>query len=150
MLIREAVYADHINMPDLVAEFFDESLNTFVFAVDKDTVLKNCLVLIENYICIIAIEDDKIVGIIMGTVAPCDFNCDIIIATEIMWFVTKRRRNTMVGIKLFKKFEEVASERGSTHIAMGHMENLHPDKLKDFFIKQGYKPMQTQYIRSVK
>ena len=47
------------------------------------------------------------------------------------------------------RFEADAKQMGATHIAMAYMENLNPAKLKDFYIKRGYKTMQTQYIRSL-
>jgi len=150
MNIRKAVYSDYEGITTIISEFFDESIRSFLFELDPVSSFKTFEIMLEHHIVVIAIEDDKVVGIIAGTLAPADFNYEVIIATELIWFVTKKKRNSSLGIKLLNAFEKITEEHGATHIAMAYMENLQPEKVKDFYVKRGYKPLQTQYIRSLK
>lgn len=150
MNIRQAKQTDYNGISSLVTEFFNESVGHFIYKLDPASILRSFKIMVERYIVTIAIKDDVIIGVIAGTIAPCDFNYEVIIATEIIWYVKKEHRNTMVGVKLFKEFETESANRGATHIAMSYMENLHPEKLQIFYKDKGYKKMQTQYIRSLK
>ena len=149
MLIRKAEFYDYGGIRDLIFEFYNESVEDFIYEIDLDSIYITVNVLIEKYIMIVAIENDKAIGVIAGTIDPADYNHKLQIATEIIWFVTKEHRKGSIGIKLFKEFEKESTKRGATHIAMAFMENLHPDKLKGFYKSQGYTLMQTQYIRSL-
>ena len=150
MIIRKAEQYDYDGINSLITEFFNESLSDFIYELDIDSIRTSFEVMVEKYIVLVAIKDDAVVGVIAGTLAPADLNHNLIIATEIMWFVNKEHRDSTVGVKLFRAFEKYTEEQGATHIAMAFMENLHPDRIKKFYESKGYKPMQTQYIRSVK
>jgi GNAT superfamily N-acetyltransferase len=130
--------------------FFDESLGAFGWEADEESILKTFEVLVDNHIMLVAIVDGEIIGTILSTIGPMDFNYSQKMATEIVWFVAKEHRNTSVGIKLFREYEKACIEEGANFIAMGYMENLQPDKLRQFYEKRGYKNTQTQYIRRLK
>lgn len=150
MNIRKAEAYDYDGINDIIVQFFEESLGDFIYELDPASILKSFDIMIKNHLVIIAIKDDVVVGIIAGTIAPCDFNYDVRIATEIIWYVNKKNRTSSVGVKLFKEFECQSEKYGATHIAMAYMENLQPAKIKNFYKDKGYRPMQTQYIRSLK
>ena len=150
MIIRKAEYSDYDSITNLIIQFFDESIHNFLFEVDPASIQRSFQVMMRDHIVIVAIKDDKVIGVIAGTLGPADFNHGELVANEIIWYVTKSYRATTVGLKLFAKWEQESERKGATHITMGYMENLHPEKLKQFYVDKGYKPMQTQYIRSVK
>ncbi len=90
----------------------------------------------------VARQNNKIIGTIGMTLTMSLFDGKII-ADEAFWFVHPDHRGT-AGMKLFFVSKEWAKECGAGRILIGRMLNIDNGADK-FFIRQGFKPLQTQY-----
>ena len=87
--------------------------------------------------------DGVIVGGIGGIIAP-DLHSGKATLIELFWYVSPAHRKH--GLKLFNEMEKYANDH-NLRWAMIHMENSMPDKLKEFYRKQGFRLLETHWIR---
>lgn len=66
---------------------------------------------------------------------------------EIIWYVNKGFRSH--GLKLLAEVEKILKSRGISIIIMAVLENSKTQKLKDFYVRLGFKPMETHYVREL-
>ncbi len=66
--------------------------------------------IVENHLVIIALSDGVRAGFIAGMVQPHHFNPDIIMLTELLWWVPVEFRMTGSGGKLFLEFMKYGKE----------------------------------------
>ncbi len=93
-------------------------------------------------------ENNIMIGIMGATVFP-DINDGVLVANEAFWFMSKKYRGKIGGIKLFKKFEEWAKEKGAKRIIMVALENSKKEKLDKFYKKVDYNILETHYIKEI-
>jgi hypothetical protein len=60
-------------------------------------------VLIKNHVCLVAPD---VRGFIAGLLAPHYMNDEIVVLTEVFWWVPKEHRRSRVGYQLLKRFTE--------------------------------------------
>lgn len=68
-------------------------------------------------------------------------------ATEMFWFVDPVKRGG--GLRLLDHFEKWAIDHDIKRMAMVHLTNLMPDRLKSLYEKRGYVSAETHYIKEV-
>ena len=66
---------------------------------------------------------------------------------EIIWYVNESFRG--YGVKLLSEVEKVLKSSGVSTIIMAVLENSKTEKLKTFYQRLGYKPMETHFVRSI-
>ena len=66
---------------------------------------------------------------------------------EIIWYVNKPFRK--YGVKLLKEVEKSLQSSGVSIMIMAVLENSKTDKLKQFYTRLGYKPMEVHYMRTL-
>jgi N-acetylglutamate synthase-like GNAT family acetyltransferase len=144
MKIRQATEADIDNAIDLLKEFQEESLVVYGFEINFQTAQQ----LLKAYVAtsLILEADDKIVGVISGTVNtyPLDGSK---IYQEAVWFVSKPYRRH--GLLLLKSLEDNCRENGIKHLVMVHLGNSIGEKVERFYIKQGFKGLEKHYIKTL-
>jgi GNAT superfamily N-acetyltransferase len=64
-------------------------------------------------------------------------------AVEMFWYTAKETRGD--GIKLYLKFKKWAKESGCKRLAMIYLPCSMPDKLKDFYEKEGFSLTEMHY-----
>ena len=91
-------------------------------------------------------HDGAPVGGIGGIVAP-DILSGKGTLIELFWYVTPNHRSH--GILLFNTMESYVT---SNHLrwAMVHMEQSMPTKLKHFYIRKGFRLLETHWIKDIK
>jgi GNAT superfamily N-acetyltransferase len=85
----------------------------------------------------------SVVGGIGGIVSP-DLLCGKPTLIELFWYVTPSHRKR--GILLFREMERYVNEH-NLRWAMIHMERSMPEKLKLFYSKQGFRLLETHWIK---
>jgi GNAT superfamily N-acetyltransferase len=105
--------------------------------------------LLESGICRVfyAETEDKIIQGSIGFIISNDLHDGKKIAIETFWFVDPTYRG--IGKKLFNKFEAEAHKLGCEKLAMIHMVDSYPDTLKAFYEKNGYKLLESHYIKEI-
>lgn len=72
----------------------------------------------ENHFSYCAYEGEELVGMFMGYLTPYYFGKDLL-ASDILWYVKRDRRGSMMGIRLLKAFRSWAKERGAKEVCIG-------------------------------
>jgi L-amino acid N-acyltransferase YncA len=143
-MIRPARYEDIERLGDVFKEFAEESLNEFGFEVDLSVIKTSTIAFVPT--SFVLIEDEKIVGVMAGAVAPYPLDGSQIYY-ESIWYVLKEHRAK--GLELLKNLEEYCQKYGIKRIVVGHMGNLNADKMKRFYESQGFVYLETKYIKQV-
>lgn len=80
-------------------------------------------------------------GAIGGMVAPHPFNHSTKIADELFWWSERRE-----GLRLLRAYEEWAASHGAV-IRMTALEAIEPERMKRFYERRGYRPLERAYVR---
>lgn len=80
-------------------------------------------------------------GAIGGMVAPHPFNHAQPIADELFWWSEGRD-----GLRLLEAYENWATERGAV-VRMTALEAVNPERMKRFYERRGYQPLERAYVR---
>jgi N-acetylglutamate synthase-like GNAT family acetyltransferase len=148
--IRQAKAEDKPQIIELIIQFYKESLRDYGIRFDLETLYETVQNFIDNQIGIVAEKEDVIVGVIGGTIAPSMFDKSQKIGQEAIWYVTPDERKGSVGIKLILAFEQECIKRGANAIIMIHMSNLYPEILDRLYRINGFRLMESNYIKGVK
>lgn len=92
--------------------------------------------------------DGKLAGGFGGMIHP-DMNDGELVAQEAFWYVIKEHRGGMQGVRLKHAFEDWAAMKGAKRILMTHLKCSMPEKLKAFYERQGYREMETTYVKDI-
>ena len=89
-------------------------------AVDPkvDDVAAGVANVIETGVGFVAEREGRIVGFILGALAPLWFAPRVTVAAELAWWVQPEHRNTRAGIKLLNAFEAWAEDHGARVVLM--------------------------------
>lgn len=132
----------------IVENFHKESISEFDELIDIDSIRDT----IRNFkdeqseSCFLLIIDEVCQGMLFGVEYASMINKNRIFQ-EIIWYVNPEFRSH--GVKLLKIVENVLRERGVGIMIMAVMENSKTDKIKDFYIRLGYRPMEVHYVRKL-
>ena len=136
-----------LDIVKLVESFHAEAVGEYD-GFDADTLIEtikgqaatstgNCFLLVDDFGCH---------GILFG-VRFKSLISEKIIFQELIWYVKKEYRRS--GISLLRFAENRLKESGVNSIIMAVLENSKTDKLKDFYGRLGYKPMETHFIKEL-
>lgn len=96
---------------------------------------------------ILMLEDSGDPRGVLGFLQYPDINDGETVITETFWYVLPQHRRD--GLKLLRRFESVAKERGAKRIIMGHLKALTPETLGHLYTRLGYTELETTYIKAV-
>ena len=82
-------------------------------------------------------------------IAPSMFDKSQKIGQESVWYVTQEARKGKAGLYLIKAFEVECIKRGANAIIMIHMSNLYPEILDRLYKINGFRLMESNYIKGV-
>ena len=91
----------------------------------------------------------RVVGILGGLISPLFFT-KTTVALEMFWYVDKANRGSIQAVRLLEAYEKWAEQSNVNHIYMGFMENLHSDRLREFYEKRAYRKLESGYVRTLK
>lgn len=127
-------------------EFYEEA--GFPSEINPQIFAKNWLdYLVSGTGVIFGIFDGDILKGMIGGVVYNEINDGILTAMELFWYLDRDVRGN--GIKLLYRFQDWAKAKSAKHIVMKHLNNLMPEKVADIYLKLGYKPVETSYLKVV-
>jgi len=94
-------------------------------------------------------DGEKIVGAFGMVVLPDTFSGHRV-AAETFWYVLPSHRATRAGVELFYRFEALGKARGAKRLVMVHLANLTPQKLREFYEKNGYELVEQTFWKELK
>ena len=128
----------------LIAEFTEEILNDYGMGMDPEVALKA----FEHFVAgsFLLWYKGKPVGVFAGAEIKNHLTKERIFSEQI-WFLSKPHRRA--GIKLLKYAEDWCRAQGYTSLIMTHMQNSNASKIKAFYERSGYMPIETHYLKKI-
>lgn len=134
-----------LQVVSLIENFHAEAVGEYDDMFDKNSVIEtiknsdpsNAFLLVVDGVC---------QGLLFGVVFNSMLNGRKIFQ-EIIWYVNAPFRR--YGVKLLKEAEKILKSSGIGIIIMAVLENSKTVKLKRFYERLGYKPMEVHYVRSL-
>ena len=137
-MIREATVSD---IPALLAmgeKFAARADLAAHVGYDPESMEKTFAAMIEGEQFCVFIGDSGAIG---GIIGPHPFNHAQPIADEFFWWSEGRE-----GLRLLEAYENWARERGAV-IRMTALEAVEPERMKRFYERRGYQPLERAYVR---
>jgi len=154
--IRKITKEDIAGVSSLIRQFKEEALNKTMVSFDDMTLLKMINEAIEkgNPSIIVARDENRVVGMIAYVVIQSFYDENQIMALELMWYVSKDRRDNKVGHRLIEEAEKDCRAKGAESLIMvaGHYsENIRQDRALDvLYRRKGYKKLESHYIKNLR
>jgi len=98
----------------------------------------------EHGFGLIAYKDTNPVGMIGGALATHYFG-PALYAYDFAWYVTPKQRGSSIAIRMLKKFEKWAKDRGALEMHLGVTTGVSPEKTAKMFERMGYKFVGSNY-----
>lgn len=140
-MIRQATIEDLPNLHACGREFYASSAHIGGFGIERFCKVWADLLGMGGVIFIDE-RDGQVAGTIGGLIHR-DIYGEEMIAEEFFWFVREEFRGG--GLRLYRAFKQWAIEQGAASIQMVHMLDLMPEKVGSFYLRDGYKPVETRY-----
>jgi GNAT superfamily N-acetyltransferase len=145
MEIRHATYLDILNVLPLCRRFQETSGMLPKFDDGAMTNTLWGLVTSPDTILLLAVDDERIVGI-CGLKAESPYWSNEISVHELFWYVDEEYRGRAVSGHLFKAAEEWATKTGAVELLMGALAST-PYYIRQVYEMAGYAEMQTSYAK---
>jgi GNAT superfamily N-acetyltransferase len=114
---------------------------------DEETVENLLITSIDQGLCPIGVVDGKIVGFLAGLAYPAILNANVMVGTEIAWWVEPEFRGKKIAIQLLLRAEESARAKGLYCWSMMCLEKLNADGLENIYERLGYEKAERTYLR---
>ncbi len=145
MIVRKPTREDIEPVLELIHEFHKEVIDDFDLLCNDD-IAREFMAKTLDTALVLETDEKKIVGVIAGTVTTYPLD-NKLIYQEIIWYVNKEYRRYGVS-KLLTALEEKCKDNNIKHIIMVHM-TWKAEEIGRFYLSQGYKYLETQYIKTL-
>ena len=112
-----------------------------IVPVNEESIQKlifNALTDEDNYIGIVALDDKKIVGYMIGFITNYSFNEDAYYAADEMVYVIPEYRGKLVGKRILKVFQDWAESKGCLEAVIGTITEIATERTKKLYSKLGF------------
>lgn len=145
-LIKDASQSDIPKIIELARKFHAVSGYENI-EFDEETVENILITSIDQGLCPIGVVDGKIVGFLAGLAYPAILNANVMVGTEIAWWVEPEFRGKKIAIQLLLRAEENARAKGLYCWSMMCLEKLNADGLENIYERLGYEKAERTYLR---
>ena len=142
--VRMAKESDIEGVLKLIHEFQKEGMDEFGLYCDDTKARAVICSNIEHSIILEA--DGNIIGCIGGKIGQGMVSTDKVYE-EMIWYVTKAYRSH--GVMLLRALEKMCKEWGVNKILMVHVGNLKAEQMREFYLRQGYKFLESHYLKEI-
>jgi GNAT superfamily N-acetyltransferase len=129
---------------DLVREFYNESLKEYGQTLSLPALLESIERMKSH--AFLLIKNNKCVGLLAGLTVCPPYGSEKIYH-EVIWFVSKAYRR--YGIWMFNQARRVLKAEGYSHIVMTVMYNSKTEKIKKFYDRLGFRPIETHFLKEL-
>lgn len=145
-MIRSATIEDLPALIELGRLFHAESglRDTVVF--DQESFSDTATALMSSGFLLVA-DKGGLCGMAGALIYPMWMNKSHKIAQEMFWYVDKKHRGGMTAGKLFFALEKACRKAGADTMMMMHLESLTPSEVSQMYLKNGYSPVEHNYIK---
>jgi len=96
---------------------------------------------------ILSLEEGGVLQGGLGYLISIDLHFPRKIAIETFWFVLPQYRGP--GLKLLDAFEELAKKEGCQQVALVHLSDSFPERLKALYLRRGYNFVESHYVKEM-
>jgi GNAT superfamily N-acetyltransferase len=145
--MRVETYSDRYfqDILNLVEHFHEEAVSEYA-GFPEPVVLADAIRNADPGNSFLMLEDGRCEGILYGVRSLFPSNGKKVFQ-EVIWYVNKSHR--LNGVRLLREVEKILKSQGTEIIIMAVLENSKTEKIKSFYERVGYKPMETHYVRSL-
>ena len=143
---REATLEDVDDIVEMSEGFWQDSPfceHEFMPEHVNDMVIQ-CL---QHGVCSVLVIDDVVRGFLAGLIGPLLANDQVLIGTEVGFFVHPEFRNTGNGAGLVLHAEKTAREKGAMYWSMLYMHTSMPEQVARLYESLEYKQAETSYVK---
>ena len=143
-IVRPVIMNDLPAILDLLHEFHEETLDDFGMFCNDDITKELMPKLVPTSLALI--QEDKVVGILSGIITNyvlSDRKC----FQELVWYVSKKHRR--YGIKLYRALDQFSKSLGAKYVIMANMGEERDESFHKFYLKEGFRHLETQYIKNL-
>jgi hypothetical protein len=148
-IIRHATIDDAEQIAILGAIFHEKAFGDDILEYD----INDCIVSLEgfigqpNFICMVADVGGRFVSFGSLVLSPVYFNHSHISCEELFWWADPESNYPGIGMKLKKRMEEEAKNRGALSIQMKSISALNGERMANLYVRNGYKPSENSFIK---
>lgn len=135
-----------LDVVKLVESFHREAVAEYDQLFDAQTIIDTIKAHKDAETAFLLIIDGSCQGILFGVETKSLLNGSKVFQ-EIIWYVNKSHRG--FGLALFREAEKLLKLKNFKTIIMAVLENSKTQKLKAFYERLGFKPMETHYVRTL-
>jgi len=143
-------YSDlhYLDVVRLVELFHKEAVSEYVGAFDLNVLINTITGFKESQAenCFLLTDDDGCHGILFGVMYKSPAS-ERLMFQEMVWYVEPDYRK--YGVKLLREVEKRLKLRQVGTIIMAVLENSKTEKIKSFYQRLGYKPIEVHYARDL-
>lgn len=147
MNLRAATIDDFPDIVRMGRKFWDQTAYRDVVYC-PDSIAQTCMTML-NQAMLLVVETDKVVGSVGGLLVPCYANMDVLIGSELFWWVEPEYRDSGAGKLLLTGIEQAAKARGVQYWSMMALEAVEPDKAAAVYQRFGYSPSERTYTKAL-
>jgi GNAT superfamily N-acetyltransferase len=147
--VRRGTAEDIDALVDMGGRFFAFSAFSGFIPYDADAVGASLSAIVDQGALFVATCDEQLIGGIVGMLSPVWFNQNARTATELAWWVDEEYRHTSAGIKLYRAFEQWATEQGADAIVMSDLVIRDAAPAENLFKKLGFTTVERSHIKKV-
>ena len=146
---RRATPQDLTGIVKLGEEMHQETaFSNIEFSVERTASETMRCILDPNYFANIAVQGDKIVGILFGYLEK-PFFTEQIAGFDCVWYVSHDARNTMVGPRLLKQFEAWTKINGGSIVYTTLGSNYKSDRVGKLMERMGFECQGGWYRKDI-
>jgi len=97
---------------------------------------------------LVAYKDTNPIGLLCGALATHYFG-PALYAYDFAWYVTPKQRGSSTAIRMLKKFEKWAKDRGALEVHLGVTTGVSPEKTAKMFERMGYEFVGSNYTLKI-
>jgi len=146
-MIRTAAAEDLARLAPLAQQFYASSRFLREFDIQKFEAFWTGLIA-SGMGVIFVLEDGGAIAGTIGGLAYAEPYSGELLAQEFFWFVDEAQRGQ--GIRLYRRFEQWAREKGCAEVRMGHLADSMPAKVAAFYERVGYTKVETLYAKRLR
>lgn len=120
-IIRHATEQDIDALTAMAREFLAYSAYGTMIAPSDDDIRAGLRAVLASGVVFVAEVSERIVGAVVGVVAPMWFAPSVTAAVELAWWVDTEHRMTRIPFKLMHAFEAWAKDRSATLMCMSEL-----------------------------
>lgn len=145
-MIRDAMYSDVPILLEMSRKFYITTIYNQFTPMDDATVIKRIKECIDAGVMLVATIGDKIIGMVGLAVYPFNFNEQVQIANELVWWVDPVAQAKGVGQELLRAVDEACAVFDVVAIKMAKLKSS-PPQVDEIYRKYGYIPSEDYWIK---